>query len=204
MSVQEDLQSAVMSVAGAWKKAKRRADREDRVSRADRERMCRKPDKGVFDPGGRVQGHGGGVQQGEQQWPIPRQRPPDHVCGATDGAGTDRRGYLEEFQYFTQTLLKDFIEDETNEAGNWRVVWDARGHFAEPHTGRRIDIGGIEVEKYITAWNHFRIHETPEFESPSRHQDRGTALSVRRRAVHREGGFRADPGSGRASQSVST
>ncbi len=48
-------------------------------------------------------------------------------------------------QYFTQTILKDYMEMYSP---RWRVVWDARGHFLEPHTRSSIGIGGVEVEKY--------------------------------------------------------
>jgi hypothetical protein len=52
------------------------------------------------------------------------------------------------YGYFSQTLLPDYIE----ECGvNWRVVYDARGHFEEPHTNRRLGCGTIEVEDYLAA-----------------------------------------------------
>src|SRR5262249_46329050 len=34
---------------------------------------------------------------------------------------------------------------------DWNVVYDARGHFEEPHTNRRIGCGTIEVENYLRA-----------------------------------------------------
>jgi hypothetical protein len=50
------------------------------------------------------------------------------------------------YQYFSQTLLPDYIE----EFGlDWDVVYDARGHFEEPHTNRRIGCGTIEVGNYL-------------------------------------------------------
>jgi DNA topoisomerase 6 subunit A-like protein len=166
VSIQEDLRNAVRFVARDWKKAKRRADREDRVCRRDLERMRQRKTERVSIREAafkvmeaaylKASGHGRYFANARQIMYAARPM----VLELTGG------DIWKSSQYFTQTLLKDFIEDETNEAGNWRVVWDARGHFAEPHTGRRIDIGGIEVEKYITAWNHFRIYETPEFESP--------------------------------------
>jgi DNA topoisomerase 6 subunit A-like protein len=52
------------------------------------------------------------------------------------------------YGYFSQTLLPDYIE----ECGvNWRVVYDARGHFEEPHTNRRIGCGTLEVGNYLAA-----------------------------------------------------
>jgi hypothetical protein len=48
--------------------------------------------------------------------------------------------------YFTQTLLPDYI----NETGvSWNVVYDARGHFSEPHGGRSFGIGTLEVRGYL-------------------------------------------------------
>jgi hypothetical protein len=52
------------------------------------------------------------------------------------------------YAYFSQTLLPDYIE----ECGvDWNVVYDARGHFEEPHTNRRIGCGTIEVGNYLRA-----------------------------------------------------
>jgi hypothetical protein len=55
-----------------------------------------------------------------------------------------------EYGYFSQTLLPDYIEEHP-EASGWKVVYDARGHFEEPHTSRSIGCGTIEVENYLQA-----------------------------------------------------
>jgi hypothetical protein len=52
------------------------------------------------------------------------------------------------YGYFSQTLLPDYIEEH---GVNWNVVYDARGHFEEPHTNRRIGCGTIEVDNYLQA-----------------------------------------------------
>ena len=49
--------------------------------------------------------------------------------------------------YFTQVLLVDYIEEHDCET--WDVVWDARGTFHEPHTGREVPIGTLEVRQYL-------------------------------------------------------
>ena len=49
-------------------------------------------------------------------------------------------------KYFTQTLLPDYME--AHPAG-WNVVFDARGHFHEPHTEREVPLGTIEVRNYL-------------------------------------------------------
>jgi len=53
-----------------------------------------------------------------------------------------------QYGYFSQTLLPDYIEEHSVD---WNVVYDARGHFEEPHTNRRIGCGTIEVGNYLHA-----------------------------------------------------
>ena len=53
-----------------------------------------------------------------------------------------------QYGYFSQTLLPDYIEET---GVDWNVVYDARGHFEEPHTNRRIGCGTIEVGNYLHA-----------------------------------------------------
>jgi hypothetical protein len=49
--------------------------------------------------------------------------------------------------YFLQTLLRDYMEE--HDCGHWDIVWDARGHFTEPHTEEVIPIGTLEVREYV-------------------------------------------------------
>jgi hypothetical protein len=47
-----------------------------------------------------------------------------------------------ESNYFTQTLLPNYV----NETGvDWNIIYDARGHFTEPHTDNSFGIGTLEV-----------------------------------------------------------
>lgn len=52
--------------------------------------------------------------------------------------------------YFTQTILPDYI-NEHPEARSWDIVYDARGHFAEPHAhkGEVVPLGTISVRNYL-------------------------------------------------------
>ena len=52
------------------------------------------------------------------------------------------------YGYFSQVLLPDYIEEH---GVDWNVVYDARGHFEEPHGGRRIGCGTIEVGNYLES-----------------------------------------------------
>jgi hypothetical protein len=49
-------------------------------------------------------------------------------------------------KYLCQNLLIDYMETYDID---WDVVWDDRGHFIEPHTGRVIGLGTLNVRKYL-------------------------------------------------------
>ena len=53
--------------------------------------------------------------------------------------------------YFTQTLLPDFQNDNPELTADWQVAYDARGHFIEPHTNYEIGLGTIEVQDYVNS-----------------------------------------------------
>jgi hypothetical protein len=52
------------------------------------------------------------------------------------------------YGYFSQTLLPDYIEEH---GVIWNVIYDAKGHFEEPHTNRNIGCGTHEVDGYLRA-----------------------------------------------------
>jgi DNA topoisomerase 6 subunit A-like protein len=58
--------------------------------------------------------------------------------------------------YFSQTLLIDYMEE--HDCSDWDIIWDARGHFAEPHTRREVALGTLEVRQYLG--------ERPSFDPP--------------------------------------
>jgi hypothetical protein len=58
-------------------------------------------------------------------------------------------------QYFTQQLLPEYIE-EMRVA--WNVVYDARGHFQEPHTRREVPLGTLAVRDYL---RDVRLYKRP-------------------------------------------
>jgi hypothetical protein len=62
--------------------------------------------------------------------------------------------------YFTQTLLPNYIAENYR---SWNVVFDARGHFYEPHTGEEVPLGTIEVRNYLGRVASHRV-EKPSFD----------------------------------------
>ena len=52
-------------------------------------------------------------------------------------------------QYFSQTLLPDYIAEYPSATEDWNVVYDARGHFQEPHTKLNVPLGTMQVRNYL-------------------------------------------------------
>jgi hypothetical protein len=75
------------------------------------------------------------------------------IIAMTDGRPLDDN-------YFTQRLLPDYIE--VHGCYDWKVVYDARGHFEEPHTNLRLGCGTLEVDNYLAAMKEPGI-VAPEF-----------------------------------------
>jgi hypothetical protein len=151
-----DLSSAIKSVAKEWKKAKRHADKEDRVSSYRLARMRYKPTRETIrDAAFQVMEDAYGKASGGGRYPAnARQiyyaaRPQILKITGEDEISS---------QYFTQTLLKDYIDFHNP---SWDVVWDARGHLIEPHTEETIGLGGLEVRDYISKFTDGKIDETP-------------------------------------------
>src|SRR5215472_4189227 len=76
------------------------------------------------------------------------QRTPGKSCMPHARISRKYTGRQLDDNYFTQTLLPAYIEEN---GVDWNVVYDARGHFAEPHTNRRLGCGTIEVGNYLHA-----------------------------------------------------
>src|SRR5262249_47873136 len=91
------------------------------------------PDPAAYglDQGSRMESHPRRLHAGERQQHVAGQRAPDHVRGAPKVAQMADRELGGKFdKYFTQTLLPDYVA-ERRPAWASRVVFDARGHFAE-------------------------------------------------------------------------
>ena len=54
--------------------------------------------------------------------------------------------------YFTQVLLPGFMREHPELTADWDVIFDARGHFREPHTRKLLGIGTLEVRAYLASW----------------------------------------------------
>jgi hypothetical protein len=61
----------------------------------------------------------------------------------------DRTGETLDDKYFTKTLLPDYLAENPDTTSGWDVVFDARGHFTEPHTQLIVPLGTLEVREYL-------------------------------------------------------
>ena len=81
-------------------------------------------------------------------------------------------------KYFTQTLLPNYMQAHPDQTADWDVVFDARGHFREPHTGVEFGLGTLEVRRYLSMWASRLALGQPSFTVPQNRHD-GTDLCYR-------------------------
>src|SRR5262249_51904497 len=70
-------------------------------------------------------------------------------------------GEILDDKYFTQTLLPDYLNDHPEQTADWDVIFDARGHFEEPHTQLIVPLGTLEVREYLGSISAMQVAEPP-------------------------------------------
>ncbi len=63
-------------------------------------------------------------------------------------------------QYFSQTLLPDYMQEHPSKTAGWNVVFDARGHFHEPHTEKEVPLGTLHVRDYLARVHRHHVGES--------------------------------------------
>jgi hypothetical protein len=160
-SLKDDISAAVGSVAKDWKKAKRK---EERLSSDSLNRQRYRPSYKLtiknaafwVMPQAIAKASGDGRYMANARQIMYAARP--LVQEITGGE------IWQDAAYFTQTILKEYIEKYD---GDDRIVWDARGNLYEPHTKRKIPLGGAGVEDYKSAWTNgdidiFELQKSPK------------------------------------------
>jgi hypothetical protein len=64
-----------------------------------------------------------------------------------------------ESQYFTQTILPAYVAEHPEQTARWDVTYDARGHFAEPHTRIITPLGTLDVRRYLADVNGHTVDD---------------------------------------------
>src|SRR3954466_5200001 len=63
--------------------------------------------------------------------------------------------------YFTQTILPRYLDEHPEKTAAWDIVYDARGHLTEPHTGRLVALGTLDVRGYLVVRRRRKIPVDP-------------------------------------------
>ena len=144
-TIAEELEDSVLAVTKTWAK-QRKAEERDANARARRvERLTPRGDRvtireaafWVMEDAYRRASNNGRLPTNPRQIYYAARR---EILEKTD------RDALRS-DYFLQTLLRAYME--THDCSHWDVVWDARGHFTEPHTKEIVPLGTLEVRQYV-------------------------------------------------------
>jgi len=162
-AIEEALGSAVQTVTKSWKTAKRQADRDDRLSQKQLDELRKAQRRQSWSikeaayevlPAAYLDASAGGTLPANARQIMYSARP--LVLRLTGGKCWKKSSY------FTQHLLPDYMAEHPTRTADWDVVFDARGHIAEPHTERRIDLGTLAVRRYVGTWSsHISENEQP-------------------------------------------
>ncbi len=140
------------SVTKTWTKAKRHADRQNRLRDRDIDRMARWSRRVTIKDAAYaamqdayLKASAGNTLPANARQIMYAARP--LVLEQTGGE------CWKQSSYFTQHLLPDFMAQYPSIVADWDVVFDARGHFVEPHTDARTDLGTLDVRRYLGEWH---------------------------------------------------
>jgi hypothetical protein len=85
------------------------------------------------------------------------------IMYAARGAIQEMTGRKLNDQYFTQTLLPDYMDEHSSATAGWDVVFDARGNFIEPYSKSPVPLGTIQVREYLRSiMTQSRLPETDQ------------------------------------------
>jgi hypothetical protein len=155
------LEQSIRSITSDWAKAKRQADRQNRVRYADLERMRRgrSSEESIKDAAHEVMEKAYMMASGDGTLPANARQ----IMYAARPLVLEITGgrCWKNSAYFTQHLLPEFVEENPKTAGDWDVVFDARGHLREPHTEEDLGLGTLAVRDYIGRWTNGDIDSAP-------------------------------------------
>ena len=165
-SIADDIISGLQSVTKQWTTQRKREERQSsaRAYRAQRlMRSCRETIKDVaFEimEKAYMKASNNGRLPANARQVMYAARPEIQEC----------TGKQLDDQYFTQTLLPDYMEEY---GVDWDVVFYDRGHFREPDTKRQIGLGTLNVRQYLQRDGDILFKDT--IVEPARIETRGSA-----------------------------
>jgi hypothetical protein len=144
-NIADDLVTSLETVTRGWTRQKKSEERHPGMRRYRVSRMTRKPRTSQKDAAWQIMEQAYMAASANGTLPA-KVRQIYYAARPKIMELTDDKELV--YNYFSQVLLPDYIEEH---GVGWNVVWDARGHFEEPHTNRRIGCGTLEVRNYLAA-----------------------------------------------------
>jgi hypothetical protein len=144
-NIANDILDAVESATARWTKQKKSEERTPGNVRYRRSRMTKEPTTKQKDAAWEIMEEAYMAASANDTLPA-NARQVYYQARPLIMALTDDKAL--KYDYFSQTLLPNYIEENSL---NWDVVYDARGHFEEPHTSRSMGCSTIEVRDYLGA-----------------------------------------------------
>jgi hypothetical protein len=141
------LAEGVLAVTKDWAAIKKKEDRDRRQAESTRERYWRGYSSRVTAKAAayEVMSEAYEKASGSGRYPANARQ----IMYAARPAIQEQTGQTLSDVYFTQVLLPNFIREQPDKTAGWDVIYDARGHLWEPHTGEHIGLGTLEVREYL-------------------------------------------------------
>lgn len=133
---------AVEGVASKWAKQRKREERAASARLNRRYVMMRQQQITMKEAAERVLPHAWAMASGDGEYPASARQ----IFYAARGPMQAMTGKPPVYNYFSQTLLPDYIEQKRLD---WDVVYDARGNYYEPHTGTSVPLSTLHVRDYL-------------------------------------------------------
>jgi len=150
-----DLIGVVLKITGRWAKAMRAEERDASLEARRLERLSRSRLVSLRDAAFEVMENAYLHASDNGKLSVA----PTQIMYAARPVVQERTGRKLDRQYFNQTLLPDFINQNEELTADWDIAFDDRGHFAEPHTGCRIGLGTLAVREYIEQVHDLQMQE---------------------------------------------
>ena len=141
------LAEGVLAVTKDWAAIKKKEDRDRRQAESTRERYWRGYSSRVTAKAAayEVMSEAYEKASGSGRYPANARQ----IMYAARPAIQEQTGQTLSDVYITQVLLPNFIREQPDKTAGWDVIYDARGHLWEPHTGEHIGLGTLEVREYL-------------------------------------------------------
>jgi Topoisomerase 6 subunit A/Spo11, Toprim domain len=157
----DDLEKALKGVTKDWAAAKKRSDRNDRISQADWRRIRQVSYRVTIKDAAYAVMEQAYLKASANGALWANARQIMYAARPLVMARTDNGECWANSSYFTQHLLPDYMAEHPTLTAGWQVAYDARGHITEPHTGRTVDLGTLGVRGYLHSWLDDPIYRDP-------------------------------------------